>query len=166
MDIACRTPTRPDGGALHRLVLESRGLDLNSAYLYFLLADHFRDTCVVALHNDSIRGFVSAYRLPGASDILFIWQVGVCPALRGRGVAFTMLQTLEQRPFFKAIRELQMTITPSNHASTALFRKWAAHLGAELTNEPYLTAADLGNGHEPERLYRIRMTPQPEAGSA
>ncbi len=155
MEIICREPQRPDGGALHRLVGENRGLDVNSAYLYCLLAEHFRGTCVVAEYDETLCGFVSAYRLPHANDRLFIWQVGVSPAVRGKGIAFSMLNTLEQRPFFKDISEIQMTITPSNKASQALFHKWAEHLNSTLIQEPYLTEHDLGIHHEPEDLYRI-----------
>ena len=41
--------TRPsDGAAMWALVREVGTLDENSAYLYVLFADRFRDTCAVA----------------------------------------------------------------------------------------------------------------------
>jgi len=157
MSITYRPPSKSDGKSIHQLVRDSKTLDINSAYLYFLLADHFHDTCVVAERNGQIVGFVSAYRLPSRPQTLFIWQIGVAISTRGQGVASRMLQELEKRPFFEDVDEIQLTISPSNQASQALFHKWARRLDTTLNARPYLTEADLGNEHEPELLYSMSL---------
>jgi len=157
MTITYRPPSLKDGKSIHQLVRDSGVLDVNSAYLYFLLSDHFRETCVVAESNGQLLGFTTAYRLPEDPSVLFVWQIGVSPAAQGQGVASAMLKTLEERDFFGAIREIQLTISPSNTASQALFKRWAQRLGTEITVREYLTEDDLGNGHEPELLYSMHL---------
>ena len=157
MTITYRPPSKADGKSIHQLVRDSKTLDLNSAYLYFLLADHFRDTCVVAERDGRLIGFVSAYRLPARPDTLFVWQIGVDAGARGQGVASAMLRAYEQRPFFRGIRRIELTISPSNKASQALFQRWAERLGTTLDTQPYLTEDDLGASHEPEPLYSMNL---------
>ncbi|MDX5332491.1 MAG: diaminobutyrate acetyltransferase [Gammaproteobacteria bacterium] len=157
MTITYRPPSKEDGKSIHQLIRDSKTLDLNSAYLYFLLADHFRDTCVVAERDGQLVGFVSAYRLPARPDTLFVWQIGVDASTRGQGVASAMLQEYEQRPFFREIRRIELTISPSNKASQALFKRWAERLGTTLETQPYLTEDHLGASHEPELLYSMNL---------
>ena len=157
MTITFRPPSKDDGKSIHQLIRDSKTLDLNSAYLYFLLADHFRDTCVVAEEAGKLIGFASAYRLPRAPNTLFVWQIGVDGSARGKGIASRMLQDLETRPWFGEIEQIQLTISPSNSASRALFEKWAKSLGTSIETETYLTEADLGEGHEAEPLLTMNL---------
>ena len=157
MTISFRPPSKEDGKSIHQLIRDSKTLDLNSAYLYFLLADHFSETCVVAEEAGKLIGFASAYRLPKAPNTLFVWQIGVDASARGKGIASRMLQHLETRPFFSEIDRIQLTISPSNAASRALFEKWAKHLGTTIDTQTYLTEADLGEGHEAEPLLTMNL---------
>ncbi|MFP4155913.1 MAG: diaminobutyrate acetyltransferase, partial [Halothiobacillaceae bacterium] len=141
----------------HQLVLDSGVLDVNSAYLYFLLADHFGETCVVAENEGELLGFLTAYRLPRDPSVLFVWQIGVSDRARGQGVASGMLEALRTRRFFGEIREIQLTISPSNQASQGLFRKWADKLGTRVETRDYLTEEHLGDQHEPELLYTMHL---------
>lgn len=157
MNIHYRPPSLEDGKSIHQLVLDSGVLDVNSAYLYFLLADHFGETCMVAESDDRLLGFVTAYRLPKDPAVLFVWQIGVSSEARGQGVASGLLEALQNQPFFDQIREIQLTISPSNKASQALFRKWADKLGTPIETRDYLTERHLGDAHEPELLYTMHL---------
>ncbi|MGD9499837.1 diaminobutyrate acetyltransferase [Halothiobacillus sp.] len=161
MTLDYREPRLDDGARIHRMVLEAGTLDVNSAYLYFLLSDHFRDTCVIAESDSVPCGFLTAYRLPRAPDTLFIWQVAVHPDWRGRGVASGLLDALTQRAWFGDIRRIELTISPDNAASQALFRRWAARLERPLSVSPYLSSDMLNSGqdtgHQPEDLYSIAL---------
>lgn len=160
MNIIIRPPCLEDGAAISRLVKESQSLDVNSSYLYFLLAEHFSKTCAVAECNKNLVGFVTAYRLPEDPSKLFVWQIAVDPVMRGQGLAMRMLKDLVQRDWFKQITQLQCTISPSNKASNGLFAKLAQEFGAMLRVEPYLTEQQLGEGHEDEPLVIIEL-PKP-----
>lgn len=157
MNIIIRPPCLNDGAAITRLVKESQTLDVNSSYLYFLLSDHFSQTCAIAEVDKRAVGFVTAYRLPDNPGVLFVWQVAVDPAMRGQGLALRLLQNLATRDWFEQIQQVQCTISPSNQASNALFGKWAKLLGAKTEVCEYLTSSHLGDGHEAEPLVSIPL---------
>lgn len=157
MNIIIRPPCLEDGAAITRLVKESRTLDVNSSYLYFLLSEHFSDTCAVAQVGNKLVGFVTAYQLPKDPSVLFVWQVAIDPAMRGQGLAFSLLKELTQRSWFKQIKQVQCTISPSNTASNRLFAKLAQHFNSKICTEPFLTEAHLGGGHEEEPLIMIDL---------
>jgi L-2,4-diaminobutyric acid acetyltransferase len=149
-------PRIDEGADIHRLVAECRPLDLNSAYLYLLLAHHFADTCIVARSGERAVGFVSAYQPPGRADTLFVWQVAVAPEMRGRGLAGRMLRALLRRDALRAVTRLETTVSPGNAASRMMFRKLADYLGAPLAERALFQAEHFGpTAHEDERLVAI-----------
>lgn len=147
-------PLAPDDGpALHALVRDGGGLDLNTPYAYVLSARFFAATSVIADGPDGPAGFVLGITPPPAPDTLFVWQVGVAPSARGRGLGLTMLRWLidEVGPTY-----LEATVTPSNTASQRLFRALARDLDAPLVTRRWVEGTELGDdGHEPEDLHRI-----------
>lgn len=162
-----------DGAAMYRLVDTHGGLDRNTPYAYLLLADDLSDTCVVAevgnpatadthggeVPGGELAGFVLAYRPPSRLDTLFVWQVGVAPDHRGRGVAGRMLDHVLHRHAGE-LRWLEATVTPSNGPSRALFRSVAARHGVSCDVEPYLASHHFpAAGHEPEERFRIGPFP-------
>lgn len=161
-DIDIRKPQARDGYDIYQLIANSPPLDLNSIYSYYLLSDHFRDSCVVAESQGKVAGFLSAYRIPQRVDTLFIWQVVVHPALRGQRVASRMLESLLQRFEKYELRSLEATVNPSNIASRALFERLATEQGTHLEETPFLDADAFGANteHECEILLRVRLKQQ------
>jgi L-2,4-diaminobutyric acid acetyltransferase len=150
-------PTTGDGGALHGLAAATGVLDVNSRYSYLLWCRDFAATSVVARLDGEPAGFVTGYRRPDAPDVLFVWQVAVGEAARGRGVAGSMLDTLfAQVP---GVRFMETTVTPDNDASIAMFTAFARRNGTEMVRSELFAGAELGEGHEPENLYRIGPIP-------
>ncbi|MGI2336081.1 MAG: diaminobutyrate acetyltransferase [Dehalogenimonas sp.] len=162
MNIIYRHPETKDGPGIYQLIKDCPPLDLNSAYCYLLLADHFRQTCVAAEDTESGRivGFVSAYFRPDAPDTLFTWQIAVHADCRGRGVARALLEKLLSAVYeHQPPRFLELSVNPSNQASRKLFTRLAEELGAPL-HESVLFGEDLlGDGHEAEMLLRIGPLP-------
>lgn len=162
-----RPPARADGPALRDLVARCPPLDLNSVYLYLLLAEHFPDTCILAEDEDGLLGMVSGYRPPGRDDTLFVWQVAVDPRARGRGLGLDMLLGLLSRRAPSPARWVETTVGPGNRASRRLFSRLAARLGAPLDETALFDAALFGaDAHEAEPLLRIGpfTPPVPEPG--
>lgn len=154
--VAIAAPRVRDGAAIHRLVAESKPLDLNSTYAYLLLCQHFSDTCVHAELEGRIVGFVSAYRPPGQADVVFVWQVAVSAELRGQGVARRMLHALLSRPATAGCRYVETTVSPSNEPSLKLFLRLARDVGAPIASKTMFEEADFGDErHERETLIRI-----------
>lgn len=153
-----REPLPEDGQRIHQMVLESGTLDTNSLYLYYLLADHFRDTVVLAESTSGkLHGFVTAYRLPRDPTTLFVWQIAVDRASRGHGIAGKLLDTLCKRPFFREIGCIHCSISPDNTASQKLFARLAKNLQANLQHQPWLSKELLGGVHAREDLYSIDL---------
>ena len=157
-DVHIRKPLASDGYEIHQLIANSPPLDLNSIYSYYLLSDHFSDSCVVAENQGRVVGFISAYRVPQRPDTLFVWQVVVNRALRGKRIAWRMLESLLQR-LNGEIRQVEATVNPSNAASRGLFERLAVEQGTTLQEETFLEATAFGPGgeHESEILLRVPL---------
>jgi L-2,4-diaminobutyric acid acetyltransferase len=160
--ILLRKPAADDGYEIHQLIAHSPPLDVNSVYSYYLLSDHFSDTCVVAEHEGKVAGFLSAYRIPQREDTLFVWQVVVSTDLRGRHLASRMLDALLSRFDPDSVRYIESTVNPSNAASRGLFERLARQRGTTLSEDTFLEASAFGPAadHESEILLRIPLYPQ------
>ena len=151
-----RSPTLADAAGIARLVRESRTLDENSLYAYLLLCHHFLETCAVAEREGELIGFATAYRPPGQRDTLFVWQVAVAEAARGKGLASRLLTEILARESCAGVQFVEATISPSNTASQRLFHSLARQADAECRVSPLFPADLFGDsGHESEELYRV-----------
>ncbi|HEY0540520.1 MAG TPA: diaminobutyrate acetyltransferase [Actinoallomurus sp.] len=156
-------PGLEDGRQLWRLARDSKTLDLNSPYSYILWCRDFAATSVVVRSGGRIRGFVTGYNRPEHPGTLFVWQVAVDAAWRGRALAGRMLAYLADR----GCRYVEATVTPDNTASDRLFAAFARDHGAELHRTPLLPGDLFPGDHEPEELYRIGpLDARPASASA
>ncbi|RYY27633.1 MAG: diaminobutyrate acetyltransferase [Sphingomonadales bacterium] len=158
-----RPPRAEDGRQISALIAASPPLDTNSAYCNLLQCSDFADTCIVAEHEGTILGWVSAYRPPSAPEHLFIWQVAVDAAARGEGLAGRMLDALLTRPAVAGATMLTTTITVENTASWRLFVAFARRHRAELTKAPRFDRDQhFGGAHDTE--WEARIAPLPTSG--
>ncbi|HOO70991.1 MAG TPA: diaminobutyrate acetyltransferase [Spirochaetota bacterium] len=156
MNTIYRKPKISDGPSIYELIKNSPPLDLNSSYCYLMLCANFSETCIIAEQNSNIAGFISAYILPAAQDVLFVWQVVVDQKSRSQGLASGMLAALMERPNLKQISHIETSVTPGNRASDLFFRSFARNMQAECTTSLLFDASLLGSeGHEQEILYKI-----------
>ena len=135
--------------------LASRSLDLNSRYSYLLLSEYFDQTCVVATDGDELLGFATGFAVPDDPETLFIWQIAVDGAGRGRGVASGMLDDLVGRRRPVPFRFLEATVTPDNDASARLFQRFAERRGAPCERDVLFEVGDFGGEHAAEIRFRI-----------
>ncbi|OEY66205.1 diaminobutyrate acetyltransferase [Marinobacter sp. X15-166B] len=164
--ITLRKPHRDDGLQLHQLVAACPPLDPNSIYCNLLQCSHFADTGVAAEMNGDLVGFISGYIPPQQPHTLFIWQVAVHRRGRGQGLAKRMLKAIVARKHCAGVTHLETTITRDNDASWALFRSFAADMGAELSYaEHFEKNAHFGGQHDSEYLLRIGPFTRPAAAS-
>jgi L-2,4-diaminobutyric acid acetyltransferase len=155
IDFRFRNPTAADGAAIWRFVEQAGVLEQNSAYSYMLLCQHFGDTSVVAEQDDALAGFVTAYRPPRQPDTVFVWQVGVARAMRGRGLAVGLLEQVLAQPACRGVCFLEASVTTDNDASKALFQALARQLNAPCTVQPFFDKAIFPEPHATEDLFRI-----------
>jgi L-2,4-diaminobutyric acid acetyltransferase len=146
-------PEVSDGVACWRLAEATGVLDVNSRYAYLLWCRDFAATSVVARRDEDLLGFVTGFRRPEELNTLVVWQVAVDTAARGHGVAAAMLDALFDR--VPEVDHLEATVTPDNTGSIALFSRFAERHGAAVRRSELFDAELLGDGHEPEILFRI-----------
>jgi len=155
-DIIIRSPKAHEGGAIWQIVRDTGTLDLNSSYLYLLLARDFADTCVVAERDGKLLGFASGYRRPAEPSVIFLWQIGIAPEAQGQGLGKRLLGGFLTRPGARDAQWLETTIAPDNKASQALFTGMAKALALDCKTSPCFAAEDFPEpGHAAEVLYRI-----------
>jgi L-2,4-diaminobutyric acid acetyltransferase len=155
-NLILRVPRAEDALAVHSLVAACPPLDANSLYCNLLQCTHFCDTSVIAMAGDDVAGFISGYRPPAAPATLFVWQVAVGAAARGRGLALRMLRHLLARPGCRAVQFLETSVTPGNAPSRALFAALARSLDTVLEEQPWFDRQrHFGGGHDDETLFRI-----------
>lgn len=150
-----RPAEKEDGAAIWGLTRELDALESNSAYAYLLLCRDFGHSCRVATAGDDLLGFVVGYRPPRRRETIFVWQIGVHPDARGRGVAGRLLRDLVRGPESAGVTCLEATVTPDNQASRALFRSFARAVDAPCEVTPCFEPGDFPEPHEPEELFRI-----------
>lgn len=139
-----------------RLASASGALDVNSPYTYLLTCRDFAETSAIAEIGGAVAGFVIGFRPPSRPESVFVWQVAVADAHRGKGLAGGMLEHVVAR--HPDVTWLEATVTPDNAASDRLFRSFAARRGTDVTEEAFAAAEDFppeAGHHEPETLYRI-----------
>jgi len=152
-----RLPAEEDGKEIWQLIKKTGVLDLNSSYSYLMWTRYFDETSIVVeAERQRMVGFISGFISPKSPDTLFIWQVAVDESQRGKGIASHMLQSILHRDACRNVRCLEATVSPSNKASDALFRKLARDLETECrVTECFSEKQFPGTGHEAEWLYTI-----------
>jgi len=156
--VAIRTALEGDGALLWTLARDSGGIDLNSPYAYMMQCRNFKNTCMVAEVFGAPAGFVTAHRVSGRTDVLFVWQVAVLREFRGLGIAHRLLAGLVEQAACLGVRKLEATVTQSNKASEALFTAFAKARGAKLDIRAGFVETDFPEDerHEAERLFTIQ----------
>lgn len=141
-EFVLRPPRVGDASRICQLVHDSGVLDANSCYLYLLLCRDFADTCVVAVREERIVGFVTAYRPPARSDVLFVWQVAVAAVARRRQLGLRMLTHVVGSEACRDVRFVEATVAPSNVPSRRLFDSLARRLNCPLQESEGFLPAD------------------------
>jgi L-2,4-diaminobutyric acid acetyltransferase len=156
VDPRIRMPVPTDGPAVHALVASCPPLDTNSLYCNVLQCTHFAATCALAERDGEVVGWVGGYLLPASPDTLFVWQVAVSAAARGRGLARALVLDILRRPACRAVRHVQATVTEANESSWRMFRSVAETLGAPCERAPgFARDRHFGGRHASELLLRI-----------
>jgi len=144
-----------DGAAVWRLVQATGALEPNSPYCYLLLVTDFGDTCLIAEQAGEVVGVVLGYHPPREPETAFVWQIGVMPVLRGRGLGLRMLQAWMALPANAHCAWVTATVAEDNPASQALFDRLAATHQTRCEVLPHFHAHQFPHEHPAEPLYRI-----------
>lgn len=150
-----RSPTERDGARVWRLLARTGGLERNTCYAYVLLFSDFGQTCLLAEQDGELLGFVLAYRPPTRHEELFVWQIGVAPEARGRGLGTRLLDAVLEQPGCQGVDFLTATVSPDNVASRKMFTAVARRRGVPFSITPRFGAALFADPHLDEDQVRI-----------
>ncbi len=162
-EIEIRVPAPADGVDMWRLAVESQVLDANSRYAYVLWCRDFARTSVVAVRDGRAVGYVTGYMRPDAPTTVVVWQVCVDTSAQGEGLAGRMLDAVYDGA--PGADRMETTITPDNESSIRLFTSFAKRHDVPIDRSDLFGRELLGDGHEPEDLYRIGPTTKGETTS-
>ncbi|MFI7002267.1 diaminobutyrate acetyltransferase [Nocardia sp. NPDC050175] len=156
--VVLRAPRVGDGARLWQIAKDSAVLDTNSSYAYVLWCRDFAATSVVAEVQGRVVGYVIGFVRPQAPDTVFVWQVAVDRAQKGKGIGAQLLHALLNNVAAQGVSTLETTISPDNAASIALFSSVARRRGARISKRPLFDAGVFPDSHAPEDLYLIAPT--------
>ncbi|WP_394361454.1 diaminobutyrate acetyltransferase [Amycolatopsis sp. SB7-3] len=156
-EVTLRSPTVGDAAAVHDLVRRSGRLDVNTRYAYLIWCRDFASTSLLAEHDGRILGFVTGYRPPRDPAVYFAWQSAIDQDRPVPGLAFAMMDEITRRVRADGARTFETTVNPGNRAIIMLIRKLAAEYAGELEISELFGAAELGDGHDVEMLYRFSI---------
>ena len=162
--ITFRKPKARDGLAIWKIIQSCPPLDTNSKYCNVLQCDLFSDTSVLACMDGKPIGWLSAFREPKDDNALFVWQVAVLPASRGKAVGAQLLRHLFFNERLQTISRLRTTITRENHASRAMFLQFSDNYGGHAyETECYDERLHFDGSHQSEYLLTIVFEEPPFA---
>ncbi|MDO3386346.1 diaminobutyrate acetyltransferase [Gilvimarinus sp. SDUM040013] len=159
-EITFRHPTAEDGRFVHALVAANPPLDPNSLYCNLLQCSHFAKTAMAAFKvtedGEQMVGFVSGYIPPEQPHVLFVWQLLVDKAGRGKGLAKRLVKAQLGGEACKVVTHIHTTITPDNDASWGVFKSLAKEWDAPLSSGVYFDKeTHFGGEHDSEHLLEI-----------
>ncbi|HLU61470.1 MAG TPA: diaminobutyrate acetyltransferase [Gammaproteobacteria bacterium] len=162
-ELFLRAAKPEDGARMYAFVRDHGVLELNSAYCYMIMAKHFGPHCVIAEVADQadgavgrrFAGFVLAYRPPAQPEDIFVWQIGVLPELRGRGIGRKMLGHLLTLPANRGVQYITATVARDNEPSRKLFRGLAEDMNVRCEESEFFSADAFPESHVAEDLFRI-----------
>ncbi|WP_179295061.1 diaminobutyrate acetyltransferase [Mesorhizobium sp. WSM3868] len=130
--VTFREPTDIHAADVWELIGKRPPLDRNSVYCELLLCTDFADTCVLAVRDGEVVGWLATYRRPSEHSTLFIWQIAVHPEARGMGVGKGLIISALNRRSCDGVTHINATVTLSNTASQLLFAGVARDMRAPI----------------------------------
>ncbi|MCW1381416.1 GNAT family N-acetyltransferase [Novosphingobium sp. KCTC 2891] len=127
--ITIRDAMREEVPALLRLARSAGTLDLHTPYTYWTLTA--AGIVLLALDDTRPVGLLTALRAADPARA-FLWQVGLVPEARGRGIAARLLDTFRDRALAQGIDAVDLTIAADNTASFAMMHRFAQRHGLML----------------------------------
>jgi len=110
-----------DAVLLRKLAHECKPLDVHTPYTYWVVCNFFGDGCFILQDNRKAVGYIMTL-LKG--DCLFIWQIGILEAYRGKKHSRALLMAAEQYAREKGLEKMLVSIAPENQNSYHAFHQY------------------------------------------
>lgn len=106
---------------IHAFAADCPPLEAYPEHIYKIILRYFSDTCFVCARDNRIAGFVMGFFSQGRAKTYFLWQIGVSPEMRGRGLGRKLLGYVENELKKAGGERIELTIDPGNLPSLRLF---------------------------------------------
>lgn len=107
--------------------------------------------------SDRVTGLATGLR-SGNPDVMYLWQVGVAPELRGKGYSGQLIEAVISAADELGCRFLEFSIDPDNSASLGAFESVARRQGKKMEGVGSLAFEDgLRDHRSAENIYRLRL---------
>lgn len=152
-DLTITSLTAENSVAVQRLVRECAPLTLHTPYSYWVMLTYGGNLSRAVWQDGRLAA--CALVVPAGTTVAFVWQLGVAPQYRGKGLAGAVLRAVwDERAEWVA--HLETTIAPDNHKSYASFAGLARARGLELREVAAIgVAGPDGSMVERETHYRL-----------
>jgi L-2,4-diaminobutyric acid acetyltransferase len=121
-----------DADAVRSFVARCGTLAVHTPFTYWVTLRYWGSLCVIATEDDEIAGYLSSIGSAESADLLYVWQIGVAPCYRGRGLAWQLLQELARRGTARGYRRCEVSIERDNEPSLRLFARLARAAGGAM----------------------------------
>lgn len=117
------SPTERDAAEVCRFVASSPPLENHPEHFYRIMLRYFGETCLVVRCGETITGFLLGVISGTLPDTYFLWQVGVAPFLRKKGMGAKLVARAEKKAKAYGCERIRVTIDPGNTPSRKLFER-------------------------------------------
>ena len=119
-----------------------------------MLFRYFQELCLLAEEDVGPLGFVVGFQSTSSRLAFFLWQIGVDPSARGKGVATDLVRAAVANAKILGCVALECTIT--NKSSYRVFEKVAQDEGSKLVKLGVVDFVDpISNQADSEELFRL-----------
>jgi diaminobutyrate acetyltransferase len=116
-----RNPGEGDFLRVHNFVKQCDTIETYPKHLFKIITRYLGNSCYIAEIGDRIIGFSMGMRSQRDPETFFLWQIGVIPGLRGKGVAKELVEAMERRARSLGCSKIEATVDPANRQSYRLF---------------------------------------------
>lgn len=147
-----------DVAEIERFISLCKPLDQHSTFTYWVLARYFDNTCFVVEENNDIVGYVSGVKSSSKPDVFYIWQIGISPEHRKKGLSSQLIRTVVEAAVSLGSKSIHVSIDPENSSSHSAFLRFAEISGLQMNKIDELELFDQTNKKKiSEYIYEIRI---------
>lgn len=147
-----------DVAPIYELVPRIGRLTQHTPYTYWNLLHNFGNAAFVALNSENEHvGFITSHPTTLPKNEWFIWQVGILPEYRGRGLIDDLQDRVVQVAQESGAVALTTSIEADNPQSFTVFSRLAKRLDTGMYEIDSFTMPSDSPDQEPEVVFRIPL---------
>ena len=149
-----RNITEADAPVLRYLAKRCYPLDVHTQYIYWVVAKYYGEGGFILEKDGEPVGYLMTV---DARKALFVWQIGILPAHRGKGLSQMLIH--ETAEYAKSMgKNLEVTIAEENLASFSAFQRYCERHGMLMEKAELVEVRDLDDPDFQEKEVRYILS--------